>query len=167
MMLTIYLSGCTVEADYRKQFHERFDDSSVIKLIDPIKESEELLLRHNIIRGDVTKTTLIVSDQIKKEIVEKDKLGIRKCDILVAYIKKFSAGTLMEIMYAHQYYRAILIINPGLTFKDDIWLSYHSNKMFNSIDDCSKYLLNDIKTSSPAPNNIEIVNNVSKGISVV
>jgi hypothetical protein len=83
-MLKIYLSGTTGEIEYRRYFHDRFDDSSIIKLIDPIEDSKKLLLNHNIVVGDVIKTSPIVSNQIKKEIVESDKNGIKDCDILVA-----------------------------------------------------------------------------------
>jgi nucleoside 2-deoxyribosyltransferase len=140
-MLKIYLSGTTGEIEYRRYFHDRFDDSSIIKLIDPIEELTKLLFNHNIVVGDVIKTSPIVSNQIKKEIVESDKNGIKNCDILVAYMRKFTAGTLMEIMYSYNINRLTFIINPGLIFKDDIWLSYHVSKMFNTIDDCCKYLI--------------------------
>jgi hypothetical protein len=48
----------------------------------------------------------------------------------------------MEIMYAHMKKIPVLLINPGYTFKDDVWLYYHAFKVFDNMEDCAKYIEN-------------------------
>ena len=53
------------------------------------------------------------------------------------------AGTMMEIVYAYsKNIPVFLIISPDKDFENDIWLKYHSNKMFFDVNECYDYILN-------------------------
>jgi len=67
-----------------------------------------------------------------KEIVEDDKKDIDASDILVVYYNKPSVGTSMEIIYAWERNKTVLIVvPPGLQVSP--WLKYHSHGIFKSL----------------------------------
>lgn len=63
---------------------------------------------------------------IAKEIVENDKLDINECDALLVMYEKPSVGTSMEILYAHQLGKDIVLVDrSGKPLSP--WLLYHSS----------------------------------------
>ena len=74
--------------------------------------------------------------------VVRDKAWISDSDFLIAYIDTISAGTSMEILYAHQFgTKYVLIIDPNQCLESNLWLKYHSHKIYGSIDKCVKDVL--------------------------
>jgi nucleoside 2-deoxyribosyltransferase len=71
---------------------------------------------------------------IDREIVELDKQDIDEAEILVVYFDKPSVGTAMEILYAFERGKYILVINAT---KDKIspWLTYHASNIVKSLDE--------------------------------
>lgn len=116
--IKVYIGGSADEINYRKEVHNKYKD--YFRLLDPLKETPR--------------------DLSQKFIVEMDKLLILECDILVAYIKKFSCGTIMEILFAYIHNIPIYIITQDEKFMDDIWLSYHTDIFFKSIEKCFDFL---------------------------
>lgn len=68
------------------------------------------------------------------EVVEKDKADIDACDIVLVNFIKPSVGTSMEILYAWERGKTVLLVAPqhnGIS----PWLLYHSHKVFLALDE--------------------------------
>lgn len=74
-----------------------------------------------------------------KLLVELDKFDISSSDILLAYVFKYSAGTMMEIMYAHSLGKMVLVVNK-LGHPISPWVRYHSTKVFADIKDAMDFV---------------------------
>ena len=134
-MIQIYLAGGAFEVSYRKFAKKEYGHK--FKLIDPIAEN-----------GAIVDLNLnkIIHNSTEKEIVELDKHLIDNSDILVAYINNYSAGTSMEILYSFEKpMPTYLIVTPGKNFENDIWLKYHSTKIFFGINECFDYIVNQME----------------------
>ncbi len=121
--LKIYLSGGANEFDYRKSVKLAY--GKYLNLFDPIE----------------------INKQTDPDLVNKDKKAINDCDILVAYIRQFTCGTLMEIQYAYNLKKRnipIYVITSDRFIKD-IWLSHHTNRFFSSIRSCFEFILTEFK----------------------
>lgn len=141
----IYLAGNGLDKLYRPYVQEHW--SSNFNFIDPIKNTykiyESFNFNHTI--DDVVNKKIKVPEEIRNRIVEDDKILIDYSDCVVAYIEKYTAGTLMEIHYSYSKNIPVYVVNPSLNFKDDIWLSYHSTMIFDSLDECMMYLTKEFK----------------------
>ena len=134
-MVRVYLAGSIWETDYRSYTTKRYGKK--LLLLDPLKE--------NGVSVDSVNNTVERSKE-GWEIVELDKEMINYSDIFVAFIKQWTAGTLMEVMYAYQKQKPIYIItDPNEVLHKDIWLSYHFTQNFFNIDDCFNHILKQIK----------------------
>ena len=73
-----------------------------------------------------------------KKIVEEDKGFIDGCDIILVNHIKPSTGTSMEILYAWERKKHVVIISQN----DDVspWLIYHSDKICRSLDEAIDYI---------------------------
>lgn len=71
-------------------------------------------------------------DESVNEIVEGDKSDIEACDVFLAYCWQVSWGTAMEILYAHQVgKRVVLVIPEGARISP--WLRYHSHAIYSTL----------------------------------
>ena len=73
------------------------------------------------------------------EIVQLDKIDVDKCDIVLANCPKPSVGTSMEILYAWERNKPVLVVVP----KDgpiSPWLRYHSTKILHSFDEAVNWI---------------------------
>lgn len=138
-MLKVYLSGYANEEDYRKYAIEKYGEE--LDLFDPIKEMEGTKFPWfdwNSFRAGL----ISIDDSIISPLVESEKEFIKyNCDVLVAYMVRYSAGTIMEIKHAYENNIPVYIIDPTKKFSRDIWLIYHTNVFFDSIDSCFEQLL--------------------------
>jgi len=121
MRLRVYLAGHALEEEYReivkKQYGEQFD------LIDP-----------------VLKAKLEETDPM--DIPPIDKALILTCHVLVAYIRKATFGTAMEIIFAYMHGIPVILIDvTNGEIAKDIWVAYHIRGVFYSIRSCFDYLL--------------------------
>jgi nucleoside 2-deoxyribosyltransferase len=71
---------------------------------------------------------------IDREIVENDKRDIDEAEILVVYFDKPSVGTAMEILYAFERGKYILVINVSKG-QSSPWLTYHASNTVKSLDE--------------------------------
>jgi nucleoside 2-deoxyribosyltransferase len=130
--IRIYLAGRAFETTYRKNV--KFLYGKKFELIDPMIE--------NGVYVDTDKMKINHNGTTVESIVETDKHLIDTCDVFVAYIDQYTAGTMMEILYAYQRQKPVyLIVTPGKNFENDIWLSYHSDNVFFKISDCYDRIL--------------------------
>jgi nucleoside 2-deoxyribosyltransferase len=138
-MLKVYLAGYALEYDYRKICKEKYGKD--FDLWDPIADAESKLYAELGIKAEdiLSKKAILTRDQMKI-IVELDKIKIEESDILVAYIERFSSGTSMEILHAWNLKKPVFIISPNKLAINSIWLEYHSNRIFLSIDECFNFL---------------------------
>jgi len=127
----VYLAGSAFEIDYRDYVIKRYGDRIVA--FDTLREIE----------ADLDRET----PDFKEKIVSADKAKIANdTHIVVAYVKKSTFGTTMEILHAwNNNIPVFCIIEPGSAIEDDIWLSYHTTKFFYSIDSCFEFIINSIK----------------------
>ena len=66
-----------------------------------------------------------------REIVELDKLDIIGCDALVVNYSKPSVGTSMEILFAWEQHKMIVVVTPkGAVISP--WLRYHASAILDS-----------------------------------
>jgi hypothetical protein len=73
------------------------------------------------------------------EIVEGDKADINQCVALLVNHPKPSVGTAMEILYAWERQKEIVIVVPtGASISP--WLRYHSHGIYNTFADAIRHL---------------------------
>lgn len=138
-MIKVYIAGHVNEKDYRKYVDDNFSDN--LNLLDPLKEIEAGLLKIDLDKYDDLKA-IKFEDEDRDKIVELDKVAVESCDIVVAYINKWSCGTIMEVLHAWNHQIPVYVINPNGMFWNDVWLSYHATKFFHDIGDCFRYIIN-------------------------
>jgi nucleoside 2-deoxyribosyltransferase len=73
-----------------------------------------------------------------RRIVEEDKRLIDGADILLVNQVKVSVGTSMEILYAWQNGKRVVVVteNGG----NSPWLLYHAHKILRSLDEAVSYI---------------------------
>jgi nucleoside 2-deoxyribosyltransferase len=74
-----------------------------------------------------------------EEIVEGDKEDIRSCDALLVYYDKPSVGTSMEILYAHDRNKQIVLVDKSDKPLSP-WLLYHCQVVTKSLDEAIESL---------------------------
>jgi nucleoside 2-deoxyribosyltransferase len=135
-MLKIYLAGESNEKEYRRIAIRKY--SRDLNLFDPMSKIEANLPGNEPIKNEQGKR---YSDSQIKYIVEEDKQALQSCDLVVAYIRKWSCGTIMEVITAWNCNIPVYVIDPTTKFRDDPWLRYHSNRFFNDEEACFNYIL--------------------------
>jgi nucleoside 2-deoxyribosyltransferase len=116
-MKTIYLSGpihgCTdgEAIDWRNLVKTVWDGY----VLDPMRHA---------FRG--------VEHEYVQEIVELDKTDIDKCDIVLVNYYKPSVGTSMEILYAWERGKHVVIVTNKSREDMSPWLIYHAHHIVNS-----------------------------------
>lgn len=114
-MTTIYLcgpiNGCTDEEckDWRELVKTKWSST-----IDPMRRDY---------RGK--------EDESVKQIVELDKIDIMNCDVVLVNYDKPSVGTSMEILYAFERGKFVVIVADYGT-RISPWLLYHSHAIVGS-----------------------------------
>lgn len=69
-----------------------------------------------------------------REIVELDKIDVANADIILVNYDKPSVGTSMEVLFAWQLGKRIVVVcRPDAVISP--WLRYHSTHLLNSFDD--------------------------------
>lgn len=71
----------------------------------------------------------------EKEIVEGDKEDVRNSEIILVYYFKPSIGTAMEILYAYDYHKTIIVINESGEQRLSPWLTYHATHIYSTLND--------------------------------
>lgn len=76
---------------------------------------------------------------IAAEIVENDKADIDACDAVLVYYEKPSVGTSMEVLYAWQAGKHVVIVDvSGKPLSP--WLVYHSHVVVSSLEKAIRHL---------------------------
>ena len=74
------------------------------------------------------------------EIVMRDKLDIRSCDVVLVYWpeRTVSNGTAMEIMYAWENDKYLVFV--GEWAEKDYWIKYHATKVFSDLESAVEHI---------------------------
>lgn len=78
-------------------------------------------------------------DESVNDIVEGDKADIRQCDFVIANARVPSAGTSMEILYAHLHQIPVFSIVGD---RVSPWVRYHSEAVVKSEEEACKAVRN-------------------------
>jgi len=127
MKLTIYLAGHSREYEYRKKATDNY--GSRLELLDPMIFTPE----------DVDKCIGETCSHVY--IVRRDKKAILSSDIVVAYVEKYTPGTMMEICFSYEHGIPVYVISSQNEILDDPWVLFHSTKQFRTIEDCFEFIL--------------------------
>ena len=122
--MRVYLAGPIFQCEDSECIHWRQEVKKRLngfKIIDPMERDY---------RG--------VTDENYEKIVEEDKALIDSCDILLVNHLKPSVGTSMEILYAWERGKKILLISGNNEISP--WLIYHSHKIFRSLEDVINHI---------------------------
>ena len=65
--------------------------------------------------------------------VERDLEDIEKCDVLIAYLPKLSAGTCMELFYAKCKGKRVIVVSEMSCLSP--WIVVHSDRILRSIEE--------------------------------
>jgi len=133
----VYLAACVKEDVYRNYVHNHYDD--VLDIFDPMKEIDDKIT--NITHVKYMEKSKKLDDSLIIKIVEEDKVAISDSDILVTYMDVYSAGTIMEILHAFNSDIPVLIIDPSKKFRNDVWISYHTDQFFDTVEKCFDYII--------------------------
>ena len=77
-----------------------------------------------------------------ERFVERDILDIGKCDVLIAYLPKLSAGACMELFYAKRKGKKVIVVSN--MYRLSPWIVVHSDKIvkrFEELEDALKQVL--------------------------
>ena len=67
-------------------------------------------------------------------VVEPDKADIVECDVLLAYTPKPSVGTSMEIIYAWEQSKFVVVVHPDPDHASP-WIHYHAHEVTQRFSD--------------------------------
>jgi hypothetical protein len=76
-----------------------------------------------------------------REIVELDKIDVTNSDIILVNFDKPSVGTSMEILYAWERGKMIVVVHKAGAVLSP-WLVYHSHYRFTAFDDAISFIEN-------------------------
>jgi len=144
-MVRVYLAGAIEETGYRTAATDKY--SNLVTIVDPLVEVEAIIIQSDL--ADVIMKKRKLTKEEKDKIVEQDKACIDTCDILVAYVRKYSAGTMMEILHAWNCQKTIYLIDPTGNFREDVWIDSHVTRAFDSIEDCFDFIVESSEIYGP------------------
>jgi len=73
------------------------------------------------------------------DMVESDKADINGCDIVLVNFIKPSVGTSMEILYAWERNKKVVLVAPH-DMVISPWLVYHSHHVFHAIEEAVAFI---------------------------
>lgn len=80
-----------------------------------------------------------VESGAEKLIVEQDKLDIDSSDVVLVYYFKPSVGTSMEVLYAWERNKKVVLVNLS-NAQLSPWLIYHSHAQFLTLPEALDYI---------------------------
>jgi nucleoside 2-deoxyribosyltransferase len=83
-----------------------------------------------------------MEDANVSEIVELDKKDIDSCDVIVVMYDKPSVGTSMEVLYAWERKKPVIVINNSDQLTLSPWLVYHAAKIVKTLQEAVNAIKN-------------------------
>lgn len=109
-----------------------------IDLLNPFYDTDRDDI-HDIDSGKTTRWELPYQNCVN--LVSKDKRNIDRCDALVAIIEKPSIGTTLEIAYAKQYGKKVIVISE--VYYQHPWIRVYADYTFKNIDEFKNFIKED------------------------
>ncbi|MEM4653472.1 MAG: nucleoside 2-deoxyribosyltransferase [Candidatus Nezhaarchaeales archaeon] len=131
-MVKVFISGpiqgMEDEQEYRKEIR-RIVETRGCEVIDPW-EREKVIYRAT--EGEWWRNVP------PKDFIERDLKDVERCDVLVAYLPRLSAGACMELFYAKLKGKKVISIiefdNPSP------WITLHSDVVLKSLKEFENYV---------------------------
>lgn len=123
------IQGMETKQTYRKTLTKILTKHGY-KVLDPWKR-ERVLYRHISSQKWWNKVP-------PHKFIQRDLKDIKKSDLLVAYLPKLSAGTLMELFYAKQKGKKAVVITDMKNLSP--WIVAHTDRLFKTIKELEKWL---------------------------
>jgi len=117
----IYLSGAVKEVEYRKICKEYEFKNNKIEFVDPLDYDYSKVERY-------------------KDIIDKDLKLIGECQAMVCFLRDYTAGTLMEFMFARMHHKPIFSVIINEDMLKDVWIIGNSSKVFTDLESLLQFL---------------------------
>lgn len=127
MKRRVFVSGPIQGVETEQQYRDIIGEICAkcgLEVVDPWKR--EKILYNGIEQGWWNKVPVA-------DFVRRDLEDIEKCDILIAYLPKLSAGTCMELFYAKLKGKKTICINQ--IENTSPWITAHSDIMLKSLEE--------------------------------
>lgn len=73
-----------------------------------------------------------------RDFIERDLRDVERCDVLIAYLPRLSAGTCMELFYAKLKGKKVVSV---IEFEDPSpWITLHSDVLLKSLEELRSYV---------------------------
>jgi nucleoside 2-deoxyribosyltransferase len=73
-----------------------------------------------------------------RDFIERDLRDVERCDVLIAYLPRLSAGACMELFYAKLKGKKVVSV---IEFKDPSpWITLHSDVVLRSLEELKSYV---------------------------
>jgi len=73
-----------------------------------------------------------------RDFIDRDLRDVERCDVLIAYLPRLSAGTCMELFYAKLKGKKVISI---IEFDDPSpWITLHSDVILRSLNELKNYI---------------------------
>ena len=122
------IQGMEDKQEYRAVIRQILEAKGY-EVIDPW-EREKIIYRAS--RDDWWK------DVPPRDFIDRDLRDVERCDVLIAYLPRLSAGTCMELFYAKLKGKKVISIiefdNPSP------WITLHSDVILRSLDELKDYI---------------------------
>ena len=115
----IYLAGTYSVTNYKDDIVKGY--GHIFDFIDPFKEVDHSNSHDYIVRSDLKYINL--------------------CEVFIAYIEYPTFGTSMEIKFASDLGKLVIVVTPEKKFHNDPWLYIHATKIYSSLYDCMNEIL--------------------------
>jgi nucleoside 2-deoxyribosyltransferase len=102
------------------------------------REKAKILLDPHVCVDPMIRDYRNIEDLAYISLVEDDKNDIDSCDVVLAMCSKPSVGTSMEILYAWENNKIVVVIGFG---KLSPWIRYHSRVVVSSLSEAVKFIL--------------------------
>jgi nucleoside 2-deoxyribosyltransferase len=125
----VFISGPILGMENNQDYYRNFITSVSEKLgfavIDPWKR-EKYLYSGKELDGCSS------GDCGKYAFVERDLADADKCDLMVVYLPKLSAGACMELFYAKRRGKTVIVVSDMEQLSP--WIKFHCDIIINSLD---------------------------------
>jgi len=75
---------------------------------------------------------------LPRDFIERDLRDVERCDVLIAYLPRLSAGTCMELFYAKLKGKKVVSV---IEFESPSpWITLHSDVVLRSLEELRSYV---------------------------
>ncbi len=131
-MIKVFISGPIQGMEDKQEYRakiRRILEAKGYEVIDPW-EREKIIYKAS--REDWWKNVP------PRDFIDRDLRDVERCDVLIAYLPRLSAGTCMELFYAKLKGKKVISI---IEFDDPSpWITLHSDVILRSLNELKNYI---------------------------